>query len=149
MSRMLRTLVIVGSFLVFSTFVCAQDEPKAQVPEDAFSTRELIAWSSMQKPRPAPQPLPPADKPVPEPDSGVPANSPNSNADSEQPLGDAFIGRIAKAGETYVLTVSGGTTYQLASERDLAPFENKTVRLRGQLEAKGKRIRVTKVEVLS
>lgn len=147
---MLRTLLIIGPLLAASAFACAQDEPKAQVPEDAFSTRELIAWSSMQKPRPTPQPLPPADKPVPEPDNAQPpANSPNSNADSEQPLGDAFVGRIAKTGESYVLTVSGGTTYQLAAETDLAPFENKTVRVRGQLEAKGKRIRVTKVEVLS
>lgn len=147
---MLRVMLIIGTFLLSTGFLCAQDEPKAQVPEDAFSTRELIAWSNLQKPQPTPQPLPPADKPIPETGSDRSQSNPTaSNAEPQQTPADACVGRIAKAGEGYILAVSGGTTYQLATETDLRQFENKTVRVRGTLEANGKRIRVTKVEVLS
>ena len=147
---MLRAIITTGIFLLSAAFLCAQDEPKPQVPEDAFSTRELIAWSSLQKPQPTPQPLPPADEPIPEPGQGREQTTPpNTAAESQQSPADAFIGRISKSGESFILTVSGGTTYELASENDLAKFENKTVRVRGQLEPNGKRIRVTKVEVLS
>lgn len=146
---MLRAIITTG-LLLSASFLWAQDEPKPQVPEDAFSTRELIAWSSLQKPQPTPQPLPPADKPMPGPGQArVQSGSSDSSAESQQSSADAFVGRISKAGESFILTVSGGTTYQLASETDLGQFENKTVRVRGQLEPNGKRIRVTKVEVLS
>ncbi len=146
---MLRTIFIVGTLLLSCCFVSAQSDRNPQVPEDAFSTRELIAWSSLQKPQPTPQPLPPADKPLPEPDAGQSHNnSGRPSADSHASPGDAFVGRIAKSGESYVLTVSGGTTYQLVAEADLAEFEDKTVRVRGRLEENGKRIRVTKVEIL-
>ena len=147
---MVRAMFILGTFLLSAAFVCAQNASNPQVPEDAFSTRELIAWSSVQKPQPTPQPLPPADKPVPEPDGGQGHGNPATPSTDSQPSpGDAFVGRIAKSGEGYVLTVSGGTTYQLTAQTDLAQFENKTVRVRGELEGNGKRIRVTKVEVLS
>lgn len=147
---MLRAIITTGILLLSAAFLCAQDEPKPQVPEDAFSARELIAWSSLQKPQPTPQPLPPADKPIPEPSQGREQSTPpNTGAESQQSPADAFVGRISKSGESFILTVSGGTTYELASENDLAKFENKTVRVRGQLEPNGKRIRVTKVEVLS
>ncbi|SRR5579871_256584 len=147
---MFRATFTLGIILLSTAFVCAQNEANPQVPENAFSTRELIAWSSVQKPQPTPQPLPPADKPVPEPDGGQRSSNPATPSTTSQPSpGDAFVGRIAKSGEGYVLTVSGGTTYQLTAETDLAQFENKTVRVKGELDGNGKRIRVTKVEVLS
>src|SRR5579872_6643010 len=103
---MLRATLILGILLLTSAFACAQNVTNPQVPEDAFSTRELIAWSSLQKPQPTPQPLPPADKPVPEPDGGQRHGNPSAppSADSQPSPGDAFVGRIAKSGEGYVLT---------------------------------------------
>jgi len=132
-------------------FICSQDEPKPQVPEDAFSTRELIAWSSMQKPQPTPQPLPPPDKPIPAPDSQS-QSAPRQEAPDTQPAtsdANTFIGRIAKQGSGYVLTVSGGTTYKLSSDTDLGRFESKNVKVTGKLESDANTIHVSRIELLS
>jgi len=40
----------------------------SQTPEDAYTSRDLIAWSQLQTPQPAPQPLPPKDKQIPQPE---------------------------------------------------------------------------------
>jgi len=39
-----------------------------QTPENAYTSRELIAWSQLQIPQPVPQPLPHKDKQTPPPE---------------------------------------------------------------------------------
>jgi hypothetical protein len=53
--------------VLISAAALAQQSPP-QTPEDAFTSRELIAWSQLQAPQPAPQPLPQKDQQVPQPE---------------------------------------------------------------------------------
>src|SRR5947209_11094975 len=97
-------LVALGA----ASLAAAQDPNSTpQVPEDAFSTRELIAWSSMQKPQPAPQPLPPPDKAIPQPDQqrSSTGEQQSTTAASQADSTRTFIGKILKMGGSYVLQV--------------------------------------------
>src|SRR5262249_23481533 len=60
------TLLTIGLLLFPAGTIAQQSSP--QTPEDAYTSRELIAWSQLQTPQPAPQPLPPKDKQVPQPE---------------------------------------------------------------------------------
>jgi hypothetical protein len=64
---MIRTRLLALAALALSPVALAQ-RPSPQTPEDAYTSRELIAWSQLQKPQPMPQPLPPRDAPVPQPE---------------------------------------------------------------------------------
>src|ERR1700758_2516558 len=66
MDRTTTLLIILGLVLLPSGVIAQQSSP--QTPEDAYASRELIAWSQLQAPQPAPQPLPPKDKQVPQPE---------------------------------------------------------------------------------
>jgi hypothetical protein len=55
------------AFLLLSPVLGLAQQPTSPTPEDAYTSRELIAWSQLQKPQPAPQPMPPNDSVVPEP----------------------------------------------------------------------------------
>ncbi len=142
------------SYFLFAA-VCrtvAQVPPQSdqQTPEDAFGTRELIAWSSLQKPQPAPQPLPPRDTPVPQPDqqSDQQAKSPSDPHTQESPA-QSFTGKIVKEGAEYQLRAASSTIYQLAEAGDLRRYEGQEVRVTGNLEPGTNRIHVHKVELLS
>ena len=65
--RMDRTtrLLVAGLLLIAAEAVAQQSSP--QSPEDAYTSRELIAWSQLQTPQPAPQPLPQREPAVPQP----------------------------------------------------------------------------------
>ena len=64
------------------SFALGQESRSAspQVPEDAFTTRELVAWSNLQKPQPAPLPLPKEDRTPPQPGQ-TPDQQPKPPAD--------------------------------------------------------------------
>jgi len=143
--------LVAGLLLALTGGVVAQEaQTNPQTPEDAFSTRQLIAWSSLQKPQPAPQPLPPRDTPVPQPDqpSDQQAKSPAAPQGEQSPA-ESFTGKIIKQGAAYVLRAANSTTYELAEQGDLERFENKNVRVTGKLEEGTNRIHVVKVELLS
>ena len=61
------TTLLTLCLLLTSVMVLAQQTPP-QTPEDAYTSRELIAWSQLQVPQPAPQPLPEKDRQVPQPE---------------------------------------------------------------------------------
>lgn len=126
-----------------------QSQPDPQVPEDAFTTRQLIAWSGLQKPQPAPQPLPPRDTPVPQPDqpSDQQANPP-ADPHSEQTPTESFTGKLVKDGGRYCLR-SGSKTYQLSSQDGLQKYENQAVRVVGSLDSRTDTIQVLKIDLLS
>jgi hypothetical protein len=125
-----------------------QSQSNPQVPEDALSTRQLIAWSALQKPQPAPQPLPPTDTPIPQPDqpSDQQANPPANPHAQKRPT-ESFSGKIVKDGKRYCLQ-SGSKTYELSELDVLQSFENQSVRVLGSLDD-GDTIRVLKIELLS
>jgi hypothetical protein len=54
-----RTMLAGGLALAATSFVLAQELTRPPLPEDALSPRELIAWSNLQAPQPAQNPLPP------------------------------------------------------------------------------------------
>lgn len=65
---MARTTTLLVTCLLLSSVVALAQQSTPQTPEDAYTSRELIAWSQLQTPQPMPQPLPPADKQVPQPE---------------------------------------------------------------------------------
>ena len=138
--------LVVGLMIGLGPLGLAQDaQVRPQVPEEAFSTRELIAWSSLQKPRPTPQPLPSPDKPIPQPDQ-QPAHSDNESATQSQDESvRTFSGTILKVGAGYALKVDAATTYRLENAGDLAQFEEKTVKVEGVLNSDRNTIHVTRI----
>ena len=49
---MFRSAIVAGTLALAGSVVHAQQPTKPQVPEDALTPRELIAWTSLQTPRP-------------------------------------------------------------------------------------------------
>jgi Protein of unknown function (DUF5818) len=152
---MTRTSNVIA-FVLFAgaLFAVGQDGPLASpFPEDAIAPRELIAWSRVQKPQPAPQPLPPPDTAVPQPDqdSKAPADPQGQQAPSQnsEPAVQSFVGKIVKDGATYILKVSGSATYQLEGAENAKEYEDKNVKIVGSLERGGSTIHVVKIELLS
>jgi len=145
------TILLAGLFLAMVSITSAQDPPlNQQTPEDAFGTRQLIAWSSLQKPQPTPQPLPPRDTPIPQPGQ-QPDQQSKSPADpqTEQSPAQSFTGKIVKDGSEYVLKAAGNMTYQLDEQADLEKYDNQNVRVTGTLDEGAKRIHIVKIELMS
>ena len=114
-----------------------------------MATQELIAWSRMQKPQPAPQPLPPRDTPVPQPDQqGQQPAQPQTPPD-QTPTTQSFTGKIIKDGDKYVLKVASNITYELQEQGNLTQYENQNVKVVGNLDKSTNTIRVAKIELLS
>jgi hypothetical protein len=122
-----------------------------QFPDDALASQQLIAWSRLQKPQPAPQPLPPRDTPLPQPDpqgqqAQPPADPQNPNQQSPT---QTFTGKIVKDGGKYVLKVASNSSYQLDAQGDVKQYENQDVKVIGNLDTVSNTIRVVKIELLS
>lgn len=120
-----------------------QPQPSPQLPDD-LAGQQLIAWSWMQKPQPAPQPMPPRDAPVPQTDQATP----NSDSQSQQVPTQTFTGKIVREGTRYILKVASNTAYQL-DEQDLNQYENQDVRVIGTVDKERNMISVVKIELLS
>ena len=149
MGRM--TNLLLGLVLLIVPLAVSQEpQLNQQTPEDAFGTRELIAWSNLQKPQPAPQPLPPRDTPVPQPDQSADQQSKlPADPQSQQSPVESFTGRIVRDGGEYVLRAASNTTYHLEEQGDLKQYENQNVRITGNLDTSTKRIHIVKVELMS
>jgi hypothetical protein len=153
------TNLLAGLVLALASFAVAQDEPATlQTPEDAMQPRQLIAWSSLQKPQPAPQPLPPPDTPIPQPGDDQQAKppadshtgqSPAADSGDHSPAAQSFTGKIVKDSGKYVLKVASNTSYELEGEGDLNQYENQTVKVVGNLDKATNTIHVVKIELLS
>ena len=79
-----RTTSLFAGLLLAATPLAFSQESQAppQSPEDAFVIQQLVAWTRVQKPQPAPQPLPPRDQPVPQPDQQDPREATSGASDS-------------------------------------------------------------------
>jgi hypothetical protein len=156
------TNLLAGVVLVLASFAVAQDPQPAspQTPEDAMQPRQLVAWSSLQKPQPAPQPLPPPDTPIPQPGDDQQAKPPADPQADQSPAAaessdrssaaQSFVGKIVKDSGKYLLKVASNTTYQLEGESgDLTQYENQNVKVVGTLDKSTNAIHVLKIELLS
>ena len=148
-----RTAFILGfTLLVFASLsvaVAQQSEADSRVPEDAFSTRQLIAWSGVQKPQPAPQPIPPRDTPVPQPDQPQDQRAnPPADPHTEQTPSESFEGRIVKVDGKFKLR-AGTDTYALEQQDGLEKYENEAVRVTGDLDKGTRTIHIRKIDILS
>jgi hypothetical protein len=144
------TNCFAGFFLVIAPLAFGQ-EPQLtqQFPEDALATRQLVAWSRLQKPQPTPQPLPPRDTPLPQPDPQDQQAKPPADPHNQQTPTQSFTGKIMKDGGRYVLKVSSNSTYQLETQGDVKQYENQDVKVIGNLDSTSNTIRVVKIELLS
>jgi|SRR5579859_978459 len=147
-----RTILLAVSVLVSAAFSFGQ-EPQLtppQVPEDAMGARQLIAWSSVQKPQPAPQPLPSQDNQVPEPGQQPDQQAqPPADPHTEQAPAESFTGKIVKEEGKYVLKAGSTGSYLLEAKDDLSQFENQNVKIVGSLSSDRSTIRVLKIQLLS
>jgi hypothetical protein len=143
------TRLLISVLFVIAPAAFAQ-KPTPQTPEDAYSSRELIAWSQLQKPQPAPQPLPPRDTPIPQPEQPQDQQS-KSPADpqNQQEPAQAFTGKIVKEAGGYVLRAASNAKYQLETDADLQRYENQNVKIVGNLTPGTTTIHVVKIELLS
>ena len=118
-----------------------------QTPEDAYTSRDLIAWSQLQKPQPTPQPLPPRNPSVPQPEQpkDQQAKSP-ADPKSQQEPAHPYAGEIIKNGNQFVLQMQDSTVYQLEADEVLDVYENHSVRVVGNVRPLVKSIRVLKIE---
>jgi Protein of unknown function (DUF5818) len=146
------TILFAGFLLAAGPLACAQEsQPPSQSPEDALVVQQLVAWTRVQKPQPAPQPLPPRDQPVPQPDQQDRQGKPTEpQTHSEQtPTTQSFTGKILKDGSKYVLKVAANTTYELQDAGEVGQYENQAVKVIGSLDSGTNTIRVIKIELLS
>ena len=144
------TNCFAGLLLVIAPLAFGQ-EPQLtqQFPEDALATRQLVAWSRLQKPQPTPQPLPPRDTPLPQPDPQDQQAKPPADPHNQQTPTQSFTGKIVKNGGRYVPKVSSNSTYQLDTKGDVKQYENQDVKVIGNLDSASNTIRVVKIELLS
>ena len=144
------TTVFAGFFLALTPFAFGQESQQApQTPEDAFVMQQPVAWTRMQKPQPAPQPLPPQDTTVPEPDQQGKQPADPQTPSQQTPVTQSFTGKIVKDGDKYVLKVASNTSYELQDQGDVKQYENQNVRVTGKLDSVTNTILVAKIELLS
>ena len=132
-----------GVLLGLTPFLVGQEPHIEAIPSaEAPASRQLIAWSRLQKPQPVPQPLPPPDsRPDPQP-----AQPPNPHARQQT---RTFTGKIVRDGEKYVLKVSSNTTYQLDEQSSAEQYQDKEVKIVGTVEPGSNTIHVVRIELLS
>jgi Protein of unknown function (DUF5818) len=123
-----------------------QPELHGEIPEDAFGTRELIVWSGVQKPQPAPPPLPSPDCQAPQPD---PLSKPPADPHAPQTPAQSFSGQIVREGDRYVLQAAGNTRSELDQQAAVRQYENKNVHIVGKLDRGSNTIHVVRIELMS
>lgn len=139
-------MVWLSSLLVFAPSMLPQDSPSpVPNPEDSFSTRQLIVWSSTQKP----EPLSVQGATVSQSDapSGR-ALVQLTQAANPQTGVQLFSGRVLKNGDEYILEASGHTIYQLKEQVAVGNYGDKNVLIAGTLEG-ANQIRVLGIALAS
>src|SRR5438552_18642557 len=141
--------LLAGFLLTITPLAFGQEpQPAPQFPEDAMTTRQLIAWSRLQEPQPTPQPRPPRDNRIPQPGQQDQQGNqlPDPQTPQEQapvtPVTQAFSGKIIHDGNQYVLRVAGNISYEL--EGSVRQYEDQSVRVTGNLDKHNNPIHVGK-----
>jgi hypothetical protein len=134
------------AFLLLLTSGAFPQQSTLQTPEEAYTSRDLIAWSQLQKPQPAPQPLPARNPSVPQPEQpqDQQAKLP-ADPDKQQEPAQSYAGEIIKNGNGFVLQMQD-SAYQLEADEVLEVYANHRVRVVGNVRPHVKSIRVLKIE---
>ena len=146
-----RTTNLFAGFLLAIAPSAFGQEPQSapQFPEDAMASRQLIDWSRLQEPQPAPQPMPPRDNRVPQPDQQGNQPADPQTPQDQTPVTQSFTGKIIRDGNKYVLKVASNITYDLQEQTGVNQYENQSVKVVGDLDKSTNTIRVAKIELLS
>lgn len=141
-----RMTTLIAFLLVLAPGAFPQ-QSTLQSPEDAYTSRDLIAWSQLQKPQPAPQPLPARNPSVPQPEQpqDQQAKLPADPHNQQEPA-QSYAGEIIKNGSGFVLQMQDSATYQLEADEVLEVYENQRVRVVGNVRPHVRSIRVLKIE---
>ena len=147
-----RTTIWLAGFMFAATSLLLgqQSRPAPQFPEDALVVNQLIAWSRLQTPQPAPEPMPPRESPVPQPGQDRNQTPPaHPQPPSERsPAAESFTGKIVKDGGEFLLKAAGGT-YALKGAENLLAYENQDVTITGSFDRISNTILIARVELLS
>lgn len=112
--------------------------------------RSLIAWSSVQKPEPTPQPLPPRDKGIPQLDQPADQQAkPPADRHNQQSPAQSFTGFILRYGNEYILKASDDATYRLIGQIGIDRYDNKKVVIVGTLDNTSAQLHVLAIELVS
>lgn len=148
---MTRTTMLLVSFLLSQLPALAQQSKPLEIPEDALTTRELIAWSYLQVPQPAPQPLPPpGEGQVPQP-ANPQDHQPKSPADphTQQEPVQAFTGIILNDSHRYLLIAVNTAMYRLDAGDELRAYEKRTVKILGRFDPGTQSIKILRIDPLN
>jgi hypothetical protein len=141
-----RMTTLIAFLLVLAPGAFPQ-QSTLQTPEDAYTSRDLIAWSQLQKPQPTPQPLPPRYPSVPQPEQSQDQQAKlPADPQSQQEPAQSYAGEIIKNGSRFVLQMQDSTTYQLEADEVLAVYQNHRVIVVGNVRLHVKSIRILKIE---
>ena len=145
---MTRTAMLLVVILLSRFPALAQQSKSLETPEDAFTTRQLIAWSYLQVPQPAPQPLPPREGQFPQPANREDQQPPPADPHTQQEPVQAFTGVILNDSNRYLLIAVNTATYQLNAQDELRAYENRTVKILGSFNPGAQSIQVLRIEPL-
>ena len=140
------TNLLAGLVFAIAPLALAQQVAAPQVPEDALQPRELIAWSSLQRPQPVPQPMPSPDSAVPEP--GQPRDQqvqPPADPNLEQAPLQSFSGVVVNCEGHYALATTEGT-FKLDAPAQIDTFTNRNVTITGVLDRENNSIRIAAIQ---
>lgn len=133
MRRMTKIAAACSLFLISALAPGQETQSAHPSPEEAFTSRELVAWSYLQTPQPAPQPAPPAENALPRPDQQRVSS----------PEVQLFIGTLRKDAGTYSLQVER-STYPLDGNVE-ARDADQTVQVVGHRDGNNGIIHVLKI----
>lgn len=137
------TLLILG-LMLFPVGVMAQ-QSSPQTPEDAYTSRELVAWSQLQNPQPTPQPLPPRDNQIPQPEPQDQQPTFPADPNQEQTI-RSYTGIVFKDANQYLLVLTNRATYRLLASDDLRQYENRKVIVLGTAGPDAQLIQVQRID---
>lgn len=141
-----RTTTLYPSLLLLTVLVAFSHPSTAQTPEDAYSSRPLIAWSQLQTPQPTPQPLPPPEQiPQPEQPRDQQSKSPADPHSQQEPV-QLLAGVIFTDGNCFLLHQADGKSYPVDGDADLRPYANQSVKVLATNPLNSPTIHVLKVE---
>lgn len=141
---------LLGAVMCAMLSTALAQESNPPTPEDALTIRELIAWSQLQTPQPAPQPLPPQESPVPQPEQprDQQAKPPADPRRHQEPM-LWLSGKIVRDGSRYLLQLTSNARYQLEVDGDVARYESRNVSVFGPVNTERMAIRPLDVKLLS
>lgn len=149
----IRSIAIASLILILFGTLAFGEQPPAS---NRMFSSDLVMWSYMQEPQPAPsqtrQPPTPDPSPETQPQQKPPAAQPKEPSPSDKSqtaAAQSFTGTISKEAASFILKVSQSVSYKLDNEQQVQQYEGQRVRVTGTLDSSINLIHVEKVEPLT